>query len=79
MSLDNHSALIEQLKPMLMEPDFQELFESFTADESNSTRFLLKMELNRISAPCTRIIDLRDKTELPCEEVVIGKQRHFFS
>jgi len=77
MSLDNHSALIEQLKPLLMEPDFQELFESFTADESNSTRFLLKMELNRISAPCTRIIDLRDKTELPCEEVVIGKQRHF--
>jgi len=77
MSLDNHSALIEQLKPLLMEPDFQELFDSFTADESNSTRFLLKMELNRISAPCTRIIDLRDKTELPCEEVVIGKQRHF--
>lgn len=77
MSLDNHSALIEQLKPLLMEPDFQELFESLTADESNSTRFLLKMELNRISALCTRIIDLRDKTELACEEVFIGSQRHF--
>jgi hypothetical protein len=77
MSLDDHSALIEQLKPLLMEPDFQELFESLTADESNSTRFLLKMELNRISALCTRVIDLRDKTELACEEVVIGSQRHF--
>ncbi|MCL1141514.1 PilZ domain-containing protein [Shewanella gaetbuli] len=77
MSLDNHSALIEQLKPLMMEPDFQELFERLTVDESNSTRFLLKMELTRISAPCTRIIDLRDKTELPCEEVLIGKQRHF--
>ncbi|MDD8058798.1 MULTISPECIES: PilZ domain-containing protein [Shewanella] len=77
MSLDNHSALIEQLKPLLMEPDFQEIFEQLTADESNSTRFLLKMELNRISSQCTRIIDLRDKTELPCEEVVIANQRHF--
>lgn len=62
MSLDNHSALIEQLKPLLMEPDFQDIFDQLTADESNSTRFLLKMELNRISSQCTRIIDLRDKT-----------------
>ena len=77
MSLDNHSALIEQLKPLLMEPDFQDIFEQLTVDESNSTRFLLKMELNRISSQCTRIIDLRDKTELPCEEVVIANQRHF--
>ncbi|WP_394129552.1 PilZ domain-containing protein [Shewanella maritima] len=77
MSLDNHTALIEQLKPLMMEPDFKDLFERLTADVSNSTRFLLKMELNRISAPCTRIIDLRDRSELPCEEVVIADQRHF--
>ncbi|WP_076412756.1 PilZ domain-containing protein [Shewanella sp. UCD-KL12] len=77
MSLDEHSALIEQLKPLLMEPEFQELFEKLTSNESNSTRFLLKMELNRISSPCTRIIDLRDKSELPCEEVIHGKQHHY--
>jgi hypothetical protein len=77
MSLDNHSALIEQLKPLFMEPDFQEVFEQLTFDESNSTRFLLKMELNRISSLCTRIIDLRHKTELPCEEVIIANQKHF--
>jgi len=77
MSLDNHSALIEQLKPLFMEPDFQDVFEQLTADESNSTRFLLKMELNRISSLCNRIIDLRDKTELPCKEVVIANQKHF--
>lgn len=76
MSLDEHSALIEQLKPLLMEPDFQELFQQLTADESNSTRFLLKMELNRISSPCSRIIDLRDKSELPCEEVIHNNQHH---
>ncbi|EDQ01296.1 PilZ domain-containing protein [Shewanella benthica] len=77
MSLDEHSALIEQLKPLLMEPDFHELFDSLTTGESHSTRFLLKMELNRISSPCTRIIDLRDKSELPCEALVHGKQQHF--
>jgi hypothetical protein len=77
MSLDNHSALIEQLKPLFMEPDFQDVFEQLTFDESNSTRFLLKMELNRISSLCTRIIDLRHKTELPCEEVIVANQKHF--
>ena len=77
MSLDNHSALIEQLKPLLMEPNFQEIFQQLTVDENNSTRFLLKMELNRLASPCTRIIDLRDKSELPCSEVMLGQQRHF--
>ncbi len=77
MSLDNHNALIEQLKPLLMEPNFQEIFQQLTADENNSTRFLLKMELNRLASPCTRIIDLRDKSELPCTEVMLGQQRHF--
>ncbi|WP_144210407.1 PilZ domain-containing protein [Shewanella donghaensis] len=77
MSLEDHSQLIEQLKPLLMEPDFKDLFENLTIDESNSTRFLLKMELNRISAMCSRIIDLRDKSELECEEVKVSKQLHF--
>ncbi|MFS1421799.1 PilZ domain-containing protein [Shewanella sp. 10N.286.48.B5] len=77
MSLEEHSQLIEQLKPLLMEPDFKDAFEMFTADESNSTRFLLKMELNRIAVICTRIIDLRDKSDLECEEVQVGKLRHF--
>ncbi|MGL5393497.1 MAG: PilZ domain-containing protein, partial [Shewanella sp.] len=77
MSLENHSALIEQLKPLLMEPNFQEIFQQLTIDENNSTRFLLKMELNRLASPCTRIIDLRDKSELPCAEVMLHQQRHF--
>ncbi|AZQ09661.1 PilZ domain-containing protein [Shewanella khirikhana] len=77
MSLTEHSALIEQLKPLMMEPNFSQVFEHLTEGESNSTRFLLKMELSRLGADCTRIIDLRDKSELPCEEIIIGKQTHF--
>ncbi|WOT06026.1 PilZ domain-containing protein [Shewanella youngdeokensis] len=77
MSIDLHNALIEQLKPLLMEPNFQELFTQLTAEETNSTRFLLKMELNRLSSDCTRVIDLRNKTELKCEEFTFGGQSHF--
>ena len=77
MSLDEHSDLIEQLKPLLMQPDFQTLFEMLTKNESNSTRFLLKMELNRLSTPCTRLIDLRDKSELPCEAVSQQNNHHY--
>ncbi|MCL1079802.1 PilZ domain-containing protein [Parashewanella spongiae] len=69
-------ALIEQLKPLLMEPEFPEFFDQLTSTESNTNRFLLKMELNRLASTCNRIIDLRDKTDLPCEPLVFKKQTH---
>ncbi len=69
-------ALIEQLKPLLTEPDFSEIFDRLTASESSTDRFLLKMELSRLAASCNRIIDLRDKTELPCEAVKYNRQTH---
>ncbi|ABZ77668.1 type IV pilus assembly PilZ [Shewanella halifaxensis HAW-EB4] len=77
MTLDLHKALVEQLKPLLMEPEFSELFEQLTADETNSTRFLLKMELNRLASLCTRNIDLRNKTELECEVFSFAEQQHY--
>ena len=70
------SALIEQLKPLLMEPDFSEMFDRLTASESSTNRFLLKMELNRLAGSCNRIIDLRDKSELPCEAIEYNQQTH---
>ncbi|MGS0680541.1 PilZ domain-containing protein [Shewanella sp. 125m-7] len=77
MTLDLHKALVEQLKPLLMEPEFSELFEQLTADETNSTRFLLKMELNRLASSCTRNIDLRNKTELECQVFNFANQQHY--
>lgn len=51
--------LLEQLLPLLPDPDFDEIFNRMTHDESNNTRFLLKMELKRKASPCIRSIDLR--------------------
>ncbi|MGL4474943.1 MAG: PilZ domain-containing protein, partial [Shewanella sp.] len=77
MIIKEYSSLIDQLKPLVMEEHFQELFEQLTAGESSSDRFLIKMELNRLATRCTRNIDLRDKTELPWEEVLVDQQKHF--
>ncbi|MFQ6370123.1 PilZ domain-containing protein [Shewanella sp. YIC-542] len=77
MSAEPHSLLIEQLKPLMMEPNFDELFEQMTQGESTSSRFLLKMEIKRLATPCLRIMDLRDKSELPCSAVTLGEQQHY--
>ncbi|WP_341503100.1 PilZ domain-containing protein [Gallaecimonas sp. GXIMD4217] len=53
--------LIGQLRSMVGEPDFDTLFNQLTADEDNNARFLLRMELRRVAAPCQRVIDLRQK------------------
>ena len=71
-----NNALIEQLKPLLMEPNFSEMFDQLTSSESSTNRFLLKMELNRLAGSCNRVIDLRDKTELACEAVEYNQQTH---
>ena len=59
MDAEKSHPLLEQLLPLLEEPDFDNIFSRLTQGESNNTRFLLKMELKRLSAPCVRSIDLR--------------------
>ncbi|WP_406664311.1 PilZ domain-containing protein [Gallaecimonas sp. GXIMD1310] len=56
--VSNHP-IIGQLRSYVGKPEFEPLFNHLTADENNNTRFLLRMELRRVAAPCNRIIDLR--------------------
>lgn len=51
--------LIDQLIPYFGEADFDAVFQKLTVGESLNSKFLIKMELNRRSKPCTRIIDFR--------------------
>lgn len=60
MERDIDNTLLEQLIPLLREPDFDDLFERVTHQEGSNSRFLIKMEINRLCTPCRRVIDMRD-------------------
>ncbi|MCC5855492.1 MAG: PilZ domain-containing protein [Idiomarina sp.] len=53
--------LIEQLKPVVNEPEFDKIFSMLTSDMSGPERFQLKSELRRLAAPCNRQVDLRKR------------------
>ncbi|QUM77905.1 PilZ domain-containing protein [Moritella sp. 24] len=61
MELSRYTDVIKKLTTLYHEPDFSRLFEQLTEDETNSTRFLIKMEVNRLSAPTRRILDFRQR------------------
>ena len=76
MELKNYQGQIEQLLPLMRESDFNDLLDRILFGESANVKFLVKMELNRLSAPCQRIIDLRDKFP-DTQEFIFAKKRHF--
>ena len=78
-SMDNNKPhpLLDQLIPLLAEPDFDDLFARLTHAENTNTRFLLKMELKRRSAPCIRIIDMRAR--YPSIPYIYAGIQHFMS
>ncbi|MGX5913556.1 PilZ domain-containing protein [Aliidiomarina sp. Khilg15.8] len=58
--------LIEQLKPVANEPEFDSIFSALTSDMSGPERFKLKAELRRLARPCTKTIDLRKRVDGRC-------------
>lgn len=64
--MDDYNGLIEQLIPVYDSEDFNEVFQLLTQDETGPARLQMKLELNRIMAPCQKIIDLRGKVNGEC-------------
>lgn len=58
--------LIEQLKPVVNEPEFDSIFSALTADITGPERFKLKAELRRLAHPCRKSIDLRKRVDGHC-------------
>lgn len=58
--------LIEQLKPVVNEPEFDSIFSALTTDMSGPDRFQLKAELRRLAHPCKKTIDLRKRVDGHC-------------
>ncbi|MUH72144.1 hypothetical protein [Psychrosphaera haliotis] len=57
--LQEFNHLIEDLKSVINEPNFDKEFKSKASDVPKSKQFLIKMELKRLAQPTTRVIDLR--------------------
>ncbi|WP_115717440.1 PilZ domain-containing protein [Gallaecimonas mangrovi] len=69
--------IISQLRALVGEPEFEALFNQLTENEDSNTRFLLRMELRRVAAPCQRVIDLRPKGIKRCQLVEYKGQTHY--
>ncbi|WP_290654144.1 PilZ domain-containing protein [Idiomarina sp.] len=69
--------LIEQLKPVVNEPDFDKIFRALTEGEDGPTRFQLKMELRRLASPCLLTVDLRNRVSGRCEPYDFLGRRHY--
>ncbi|MGY0581190.1 MAG: hypothetical protein ACW7DV_03835, partial [Paraglaciecola chathamensis] len=63
---EQYHDIIEQLKPMINEPEFGQILTQVAGSVPKQKRFLLKMELKRLARPCTRLIDLRGYVDGKC-------------
>ena len=74
--LEEYHDIIEQLKPMINEPEFNQVLNQVAANVPKQKRFLLKMELIRLARPCTRVIDLRGYVDIQCRIYEYQRQVH---
>lgn len=75
--LSEHTYLIHKLAPYVEKPEFSRLLNDATKELSNEKRFLLKMEMKRLSKPCIRSIDLRTRVSSPCDLVSYQGIKHY--
>ncbi|MGJ8680880.1 hypothetical protein, partial [Paraglaciecola sp.] len=64
--LEEYQNIIEELKPMINEPEFNQVLSQVASSIPKQKRFLLKMELKRLARPCQRLIDLRGLVNGKC-------------
>lgn len=77
MDIKDYYPQIKELIPLRNEPDFTELLNNILFGESNSDKFLIKMELNRLTQPCVRVIDFRDKVSDKISQFTYRQLTHY--
>jgi hypothetical protein len=75
--LEEYHDIIEQLKPMINEPEFNQVLGQVAATVPKQKRFLLKMELKRLARPCIRLIDLRGHVDGKCRVYQYQGKEHY--
>lgn len=67
----------EQLIPAYQTKDFDQILNHITEGHSPSARLLIKMELKKLMAPCSRSIDLRGRVNGECREYQLNGIQHW--
>ncbi|WP_159738086.1 PilZ domain-containing protein [Vibrio atypicus] len=70
-------SIAERLIPAYHADDFDFLLGQMTEGEPPSVKILVKMELNRVMAPCTKSIDLRGRVQGECREYELDGLKHW--
>ncbi|PFG55448.1 PilZ domain-containing protein [Vibrio sp. ES.051] len=70
-------SLAERLIPVYGSNDVDFVLGQLTEEEPPSTKILVKMELNRLMAPCKKSIDLRGRVQGECREYILDSIPHW--
>ncbi|GGF75628.1 PilZ domain-containing protein [Alteromonas lipolytica] len=75
--LSQYATIIEQLKPMVKEPEFNQVLQQVASHVPKEKRFLIKMEVKRLARPCMRAIDLRGQVDGECKLYEFDGIKHY--
>ncbi|WP_088332315.1 PilZ domain-containing protein [Lacimicrobium sp. SS2-24] len=75
--IEQYQDILEQLKPVVNEPTFNQILSQVAATVPKTKRFLLKMELKRQAKPTNRMIDLRGRVDGKCQPYEHDGITHF--
>lgn len=71
-------SFVERLIPAYHSGDFDLVLSQMTEGEHPSAKIIIKMELKRVMAPCSKSIDLRGRVQGDCREYNLNGIRHWF-
>jgi len=72
-----YQKIIDEFSGQVLTSDFEARFIAATKKIPKTERFLLKMELKRLAAPCTRLIDLRGHVDGECKAFEHEERTHY--
>jgi len=76
-NFNKYQNIIKQFRGKVLNSGFESKYATVVKNIPVTERFLLKMELKRLAAPCTRLIDLRGHVDGECRSFTYGERIHF--
>ncbi len=75
--LEKHQSIVSELKTQLGAKNFDAIFKKLTSSLTKPEQFIIKMEMNRLSQPIDRFIDLRGHVTGEVIPYVHNGKQHF--